>query len=290
MYHKHQLPLPTASRAIAEILLVWAIVIGLLWTLWLNPNFLSWERVIWGVPLISTTALFIVLPLMVLKLTGRDLGQYGIILGELRYSVETGFTALAVLGPISGTMFPFLIFMGWTPTDWMGGLLLALGYGVAIPLTAYAIRSTPMVSIHATPTSHLIIFFLFLGVAAVIAAVAHSSSDIVTRVIFYLFFVGLGEELLFRGYIQSHLNHALGKTFSFMGVKYGLGMFIAALLFGIAHLLSPINPGHWGWGLWTFICGLAFGYIREKNGGFVASAIVHGVLLSVPVLISGYLM
>ena len=45
----------------------------------------------------------------------------------------------------------------------------------------------------------------------------------ISGLIYYLLFVGLGEELLFRGYIQSRLNEAWGRPFQFYGVPWAWG-------------------------------------------------------------------
>jgi hypothetical protein len=91
-----------------------------------------------------------------------------------------------------------------------------------------------------------------------------------TSFLFYLLFLGPGEEFFFRGYIQSRLNAAFGKPFNFWGVRWGWGLIIASLLFGLMHVLNPFNPFlgkfdlYWWWGAWTIFGGFLLGYIREK--------------------------
>jgi membrane protease YdiL (CAAX protease family) len=64
----------------------------------------------------------------------------------------------------------------------------------------------------------------------------------------------------------------------------GPGLFIAAFIFGLNHVLNKFNPlvGDyrlwWGWGLWTFAGGIFFGLIREKSRSLVAPGIAHGLL------------
>jgi membrane protease YdiL (CAAX protease family) len=106
----------------------------------------------------------------------------------------------------------------------------------------------------------------------------------ISALVFYVFFLGFGEELLFRGYIQSRLNLAFGKPFTIFGVQWGWGAVIAALLFGVMHFLnvaSVATTGHWSlmpwWGVWTFFAGLALAFVREKTGSIVAPSILHGL-------------
>ena len=98
-----------------------------------------------------------------------------------------------------------------------------------------------------------------------------------------MLFLGFGEELLFRGYIESRLNAVLGGPFQFFGVNWGWGTLIASALFGFMHVLnlSSLINGHWQlqpwWGFWTFFSGLVLGFVREKTGSIVASTILHGL-------------
>jgi hypothetical protein len=105
----------------------------------------------------------------------------------------------------------------------------------------------------------------------------------ISALVFYVLFLGLGEELLFRGYIQSRLNAAFGRPYRFHGVDWGWGVVIASGLFGLMHVLNlgSLVSGDWGlawwWGFWTFFGGLVLGFLREKTGGIVAPAILHGL-------------
>lgn len=60
-------------------------------------------------------------------------------------------------------------------------------------------------------------------------------------------------------------------------VKFGWGVFLAALLFGLIHALVNMPPT-WPWALFTLIMGLTLGFIREKDGSILAPAILHLML------------
>jgi membrane protease YdiL (CAAX protease family) len=102
--------------------------------------------------------------------------------------------------------------------------------------------------------------------------------------VFFLLFVGLGEELLFRGYTQSRLNEAFGRPYRFFGIEWGWGAVFASVLFGLMHLFSGSFNPFLGqaqlaprWALWTFFAGLTDALIREKTGSIIASSVLHGL-------------
>ena len=112
--------------------------------------------------------------------------------------------------------------------------------------------------------------------------------------LFYLLFLGPGEEFLFRGYIQSRLNTAFGRTSSFWGVSFGWGLIITSLIFGFMHVLNPFNPFLSGfglypwWGVWTIFGGLTAGFIREKTGSVLPTAILHGLPQAIASIFFGF--
>jgi uncharacterized protein len=73
-------------------------------------------------------------------------------------------------------------------------------------------------------------------------AAAVTLGNAVSALVFYTFFLGLGEELLFRGYILSRLDRAYGRPFTLFGVSWGWGAVITSALFGLMHVL---NVGGW---------------------------------------------
>jgi membrane protease YdiL (CAAX protease family) len=107
---------------------------------------------------------------------------------------------------------------------------------------------------------------------------------IASTVIFQFFFAGFGEEIMFRGYMQSRLNEGFGYPWKFAGVKFGPGLLITSILFGVLHLLNPFNPlqGQYGLAIWSglssMVAGFLFGFIREKTGNVLAPSIAHGLV------------
>ncbi len=106
---------------------------------------------------------------------------------------------------------------------------------------------------------------------------------------------GIGEEVFYRGYIQSRVNQAFGRPFRFWGVQFGAGLLVSSVLFGFLHALNTVDYFHgrftfaWGFGLSALSTGLLFGSLRETTGSIVAGAVTHSVLdvlARVPALIS----
>ena len=89
--------------------------------------------------------------------------------------------------------------------------------------------------------------------------------------------VGISEEALFRGYMQTHLER-------FYTVRKAI--LIQAILFGAWHFvwnLSPFDPfGMLGYVGTTFLIGLFFGYFYSKTRNLAPLVFAHGLFDSVP--------
>lgn len=104
--------------------------------------------------------------------------------------------------------------------------------------------------------------------------------------VFTIIFCGVGEEVLFRGYIQGQINRELGRPFAFRGVRFGYGLIVSALVFGLGHGIMFYNPFTDGLGLrvgWhetavTGAEGLLFGFLYEATGGIAAPAALHAAI------------
>src|SRR5690606_12297184 len=114
-------------------------------------------------------------------------------------------------------------------------------------------------------------------------------------VLWVLLASGAGEEIFFRGYIQSRLNEAFGRPWRLLGVEFGPGLFGAALLFGLIHAFNRVDyftgAGDflWWYGLAT-ATSLYFGFLRERTGSVLAPAVTHAMgnlLARLPTLLGG---
>ena len=98
------------------------------------------------------------------------------------------------------------------------------------------------------------------------------------RDLFYMLcFVGLGEELLFRGLLQRDLTNAL---------NWKWGIFLASLMFAVMHLTWRSIPELF----FVFFAGVILGYLYYKTKSLVAPIVMHGIGNVTLVAIMPYLM
>jgi membrane protease YdiL (CAAX protease family) len=94
---------------------------------------------------------------------------------------------------------------------------------------------------------------------------------------YMIFFVGVGEELLFRGLVQRDMSNLLGWQWGLLG---------SSLVFGVMHLTWRSVP-ELGF---TFVAGLLFGYLYHRTRSLTAPIIAHGVGNTVLVAVMPYLL
>jgi membrane protease YdiL (CAAX protease family) len=97
------------------------------------------------------------------------------------------------------------------------------------------------------------------------------------RDLFYMVaFVGLGEEILFRGLIQRDMMNLFGWKW---------GLFGASVMFSVMHLTWRSIPEL----VFTFFAGLLFGYVYYRTKSLVAPIIAHGVANTILVAVMPYI-
>ena len=82
--------------------------------------------------------------------------------------------------------------------------------------------------------------------------------------VYMVAFVGLGEELLFRGLLQRDLINVFG---------WKQGIVLASLVFAVMHLTWRSVPEL----VFVFFASLIFGYLYYKTKSLVAPIVVHGI-------------
>jgi membrane protease YdiL (CAAX protease family) len=100
----------------------------------------------------------------------------------------------------------------------------------------------------------------------------------------WIFFgAGFGEEIFFRGYIQSRVDEAFGRPWRVCGFEFGLGLLVSSLLFGLIHALNTVDYFHgrwdfgWSMGAQSVIVGLFYGLLRAKTQSVLPGAVIHGL-------------
>ena len=260
------------AKAILEVVVVFVLTWLILALVGLSPLG-EWERQITGRYNFIEYILIIAITLLVLVVTRKKLASYGISFRNLRYHLDIAVTSFV---PVAIGFLP-IAFIGNNHKTWWGSLIMA-GIQIAVLFSlGWLLRRKP------TRNESGVVMGTLLLIAFSNLNQKAPLENPVTGFLFYIFFLGLGEELLFRGYIQSRLNEAWGRPFQFFGVPWGWGLIITSVIFGLMHVInigSLIN-GNWQlepwWGLWTFFGGLVNGFVREKTGSIVAPSILHGL-------------
>ncbi len=257
------------ARAVLEVLIVFALTLALVALAGRTPA-AAWVRQVTHRAFIEY-AVMIAVPLLLLLVTRRNLAHYGLSMCDVRYHLGVAATAFI---PVAIASVP-LAFVNYT--RWNGALIMAVVEIAVLLAVAWMLRRKPTRQDRIVLAGGVVV----LGLSSVTQKATLGNG--VSAFVFYLLFLGLGEELLFRGYIQSRLNEAFGRPFRFYGVCWGWGTIIMALLFGLMHFLNTASviKGTWQpmpwWAFWTFFAGLVSAFVREKTGSIAAPTILHGL-------------
>ncbi len=240
--------------------------------------FATWQESAFGAAILSSSLLFFALPLAVMLVTGRHRRAFGLTVNDLRYHMSMGARAGGFLLPATFA-FPLVAMLGMQHKGWSGALLLTAAFGAAGLLALRRLTKSGNGTEDPIPPAGLLVYFVLLAAGALISFLTHPVSTILTRVVQVLIFVGFLEEFFFRGYVQSRLNDLFGRPYSIFEIRFGAGLVLSALLFGLFHPITSREGTPWPWALWTCVVGLTFGFLREKSGTAVAPAVAHGLIL-----------
>ncbi len=256
------------TRALLEAIGVFGLTLLLTAVVSLSPIG-QWERQVTRRAFIEY-AIMIATPLLLLRIARRDMASHGFVVRSVSYHLDVAATAFLPVALASAAA----AFVNYG--QWSGALLLAGVQIASLFAVGWLLKDKP------PPTHQAALVGGTLLVTCSGAAQA-SAANALSALTFYVLFLGLGEELLFRGYIQSRLNAAWGTPYRFFGVAWGWGVIAASALFGLMHVLNlgSLVTGdwkpEWWWGLWTFFSGLVLGLVREKTGSIAAPTILHGL-------------
>jgi len=105
------------------------------------------------------------------------------------------------------------------------------------------------------------------------AAIVGVDRSLILEFVEQIVYIGVAEEVFFRGYITSRLCQWLGAL---------KGLLVSGLIFGLAHIVSRVSQYGLDYllhdallGLQTFLGGLLLGYIYLKAKSIVPGAILH---------------
>jgi membrane protease YdiL (CAAX protease family) len=152
-------------------------------------------------------------------------------------------------------------------------------------LQEYGLLPCPMIRKSTRSTWLLTSLLLLVAMLPVAMALywGAPAGQVAGRAASLILFTGFGEELFFRGYVQSRLNEQFGRRWNVLEARCGAALLITSILFGAIHVINPTRPyqSHWefdpAWGLRTCGSGLMFGWLRERTGTIWAGAVVHAL-------------
>jgi len=221
------------AKAVIDVVIVFSLTLLLIALVGLSPIG-EWERQVTNHFFIEYVVM-IAVPLLILLVTRRDLAAYGLSLRNPRYHLNIAATAFV---PVVFGILPaaFVDYKSWSGALIMAGVQIAVLFAVA-----WLLRRKPTMS----EKGLMVGAILLIGRLNLIQQATVGNA--ISAFVFYFFFLGFGEELLFRGYIQSRLNAAWGRPYQFFGVNWGWGIVIMSLLFGLMHFinLGSLTIGDW---------------------------------------------
>jgi membrane protease YdiL (CAAX protease family) len=241
----------------------------------------------------------IVFTVFVLLFCGRNLETYGLTMKRWSYNVNIGLLWSVMLVALAGLGL-VLTRVHFDPAHPHNDAASRLGGaafgGVAVVLLVWTSKRQGVVMDRLPPILGVLFVVALLSVPLVVAMYFNQPLGKVLANVGWLFFgAGFGEEIFFRGYIQSRVNQAFGRPFRLLGINFGFGLLVSSLLFGFLHALNSVDYFHgnfnfaWWYGVQSIFVGLFYGCLREKTGSVVAGSVTHGltdVLATVPGLVS----
>ncbi len=220
----------------------------------------------------------------------RDhLGDYGLKASPFLPNLKVGLFFLTVFLLVGGG----LLALGFPqrPQDLgaAGGLFLAV-FGMALTCGLLMILKRRPHLLSGIPSGFTVALILAILAAPLLAAFLKERElgPVTLEILWRVVAAGIGEELFFRGYIQSRLNSAYGRPWQLLGVQFGWGLVISTLLFAFIHGLNTVNyfsgSYDFAWGHALATLAIHYGFLREMTGSVLPGIVFHA-LLDVAVLL-----
>lgn len=235
----------------------------------------------------SPGLVMILVTVLLLWLCRRRFADYGLTLKDWARHLNIGLLAALVLIAGAGLLALLKIRPNHPliPPDMTEGLVSAIGALMAMLLLALMLRTDRGCFHLRWPIAAIVLIsLLFVVPAAIALSRARPLAPVMLMVLWTAVGAGFGEEIFFRGYIQSRVDLAWGKPLRLAGVNFGAGLIVSSLLFGLVHALNTVDyfQGRWdfawGYGLQSVFVGFYYGVLRERTGGILAGALTHGIV------------
>ena len=279
-------PASRRAAALIEVLLSFALV-HLCWR--------SFKHFTWLGRLESTAhqnysagIVMILFTVLAVRLRGWRLSDFGMNLKNWRYNLNLGIL-WGLLSPVA--LLLVIGLSGYRPkvdgnqqTPWN---VAFIGCGVALAywlLLLWILRTPRAALVAVPPAAGVVALVVFCSLPVLVAFHFHRPVPHMVGIVGWMFLgAGFGEEIFFRGYIQTRLDLAFGRPIVFAGLRFGAGLIVSSMLFGLVHALNPVDYFHgrfafnWPLGLVESFEGVLFATIRQKTGSIFPGAIAHGL-------------
>jgi membrane protease YdiL (CAAX protease family) len=272
------------GKSILEVSIVFVLTSLLSWWLGAQLQSLDFELRRW-----LGGFIFIALSLIIMALTRRPWREYGLTLEDWRLSFDVGMTGYVARFVPVGAVFA-VVLLGESYRSWLGGAILVVAEiaGIWLLLTMLKRQDAkdPSGDVRRSKVKNNVILLGGLLLLPIVLSIFMNRAPllVISTVLWQLIVSGFGEEIRYRGYYQSRVNQEFGRPYQIMGVRFGPGLIVSLILFGLSHALNTFNPliGQydfaWPWALFTLAGGFFFGLLREKTDDVTACTIAHGGL------------
>jgi membrane protease YdiL (CAAX protease family) len=243
----------------------------------------------------------ILFTVVILPLCGRSFEDYGLTWRRWRQNLNVGLAWTLVLVVMAG--FGLLLtrvhFDPAQPQNDMASRVAGAVFGFVAMIVLLWLMKGQTVYIDRVPlATSAVLLIALLSLPVALAGYFHRPLVREMWEVVWLFVcAGFGEEMFFRGYIQSRINETFGRPVHVLGLDFGLGLVVSSLLFGLLHGLNTVDyfRGHyefaWWYGMENCFVGLFYGCLREGTDSVAAGGVTHGlvnVLARVSVIISKF--
>jgi len=271
--------------ALLEVLLAFATVHVLFRAI---KRFTAWGRLEGAAHLNFTPGLVMILfTVCVLVLCRRSFRDYGLTLEQWADGLKVGLLWGLLL--VSGAGLLAIVGVGHQPgirppTMTEGAVYALAVLGAVVLFASLLTWQRTMLSRIPGPAALLVLCGLMCVPLLVAIGNHRPFPHTLLTVLWLIIGAACGEEVFYRGYIQSRINESFGRPFRLGGVQFGVGVLISSLLFGLLHAFNSVDyfEGHfsfaWGFGLAALCTGLLYGLLRETTGSVLASIVTHAVL------------
>lgn len=245
---------------------------------------MAWQKAALPYPFVTEIGVLIAVPLAVTSLARRGLADEGFAI-DRRCAPRSLAVPVAAFAWLSTLPFLVLPPLGASYTTPLGSVVLAVGNllcGVGMLAT---LRNAPGIApVRLRDRDAVLRIAAVLGLGVIGVVLTTHAIPLVARLFGNVLLTAFCEELFFRGYVQGGLDAAFGRRWQHWGVRFGPGLFIAAALFGVFHLVPSIALGStipWAWAGWTAVFGVFAGALRARTSSFVLPWVMHGTLLAI---------